>query len=202
MVLGVFAASCASVPVAGTLGEESSLRPMITAVDTAHPPASVWVQLDQPGYAALLLVVPGHSATLLYPPDSLITNQLSAGTHQLTFKIPEILALSDSARNAARATAERARMDSARIRRRTRTTGTGSPSLTPLPAEAPTYLVLLTSLQPLTYRRIVEKTAGVSIPTVELEALNAVAKAIKLTLTAEPRDLGGYYKKVELRPKR
>jgi hypothetical protein len=159
------------------------------------------VQLDRAGYAALLLVVPGHSATLLYPADSLTSNQLSAGAHQLTFRIPEILALSDSARNAARAAADRARMDSSRNRRRTRTT-TGTPPLTPIPPEAPTYLLLVTSTQPLTYQRILGKTVGVSIPTMEMEALNAVAKAIKLTLTTEPREFGGYFKKVQLRPKR
>lgn len=202
IVIGVFAASCATVPLAGTLADETSLKPTITAVDTVFPPRSAFVQLDRAGYAALLLVVPGHSATLLYPADSQTNNQLSAGAHQLTFRIPEILALSDSARNAARAAADRARMDSSRLRRRTRTTTGGAPPLTPIPPEATTYLLLVTSTQPLTYPRILEKTVGVSIPTMELEALNAVAKAIKLTLTTEPREFGGYYRKVQLTPKR
>lgn len=198
IVVAAFAVSCASTPDAGPLEEGASLRPIITAVDTVRPPSHVWVQLDRPGYAALVLVAPGHSATLLYPRESFTSNELTAGAHQLTFSIPELLVQSDSARTA-RAVADRQRADSARRvvnRRRARTT---DPSLTPLPPLIPTYLLLLTSPQPLSYQRLIEKTAGVSIPTIETEALNAVGKAIKSTLPAEPRELGGYYKRVELR---
>ena len=47
------------------------------------PPAAATVQLDRDGYAALILVAPGHSATLLYPADSTTDTRLSAGTHRL-----------------------------------------------------------------------------------------------------------------------
>jgi hypothetical protein len=46
---------------------------------------------------------------------------------------------------------------------------------------------------------MIEKTAGVSIPNIETEALNAVGKAIKSTILSEPRELAGYYQRVELR---
>ena len=116
-----FVVSCASTPDAGPLGEGMSLRPpVITTVDTAHPPHYVWVQLPQPGYAAVLLVAPGHSATLLYPREQFTSNQLTAGAHQLTFDVPELLVAADSLRDARRAS-ERQRLDSAgRARARSR----------------------------------------------------------------------------------
>jgi hypothetical protein len=60
------------------------------------------------------------------------------------------------------------------------------------------FLLLLTSPQRLDYARMVERTSGVSLPAVETEALNAIAKAIKGTLTSEPRELSGFYQRVEL----
>jgi hypothetical protein len=62
--------------------------------------------------------------------------------------------------------------------------------------------LLVTSPKPLVYQRIIEKTAGVSIPLIDTEALNAVAKAIKATIPSEPRDWAGYYQRVELRRRR
>ena len=38
-----------------------------------------------------------------------------------------------------------------------------------------------------------------SIPSVELEALNAAAKAVKSTIQGEPREISGYYQRIELR---
>jgi hypothetical protein len=61
------------------------------------------------------------------------------------------------------------------------------------------YLLLLTSPQELDYDRMIEKTGGVSIPSVDTEALNAVAKAIKATLMGEPRVWAGHYQPLLLR---
>jgi hypothetical protein len=176
------------------------LQPSITAVDTMRPPRSVWVQMNKPGYVALLLVAPGHSATLLYPRESFTSNELTAGTHELTFSVPEWLVPSDSMLNANRPPDGRQRGDTqggSTIRRRSRSE---RPSTTPIPPLVPTYLLLIESPQPLTWQRITEKTNGVSIPTIETEALNAVAKAVKSTIPNEPREWAGYYKRVELRP--
>ena len=72
----------------------------------------------------------------------------------------------------------------------------------PIAPTTPTYFLLVTSPKPLVYQRIIEKTAGVSIPLVDTEALNAVAKAIKATIPSEPRDWAGFYQRVELRRRR
>src|SRR4051794_26605098 len=95
----VATSACASTPPSGALADGSTATPRITAVDTARPPRSAWVQLDQPAYAALMLVAPGRSATLLYPSDSTVDNHLSAGAHQLGFRLPGTLTLVDTIRS-------------------------------------------------------------------------------------------------------
>lgn len=186
-------AGCAKEIKSGPIGDSPSPASptRITAVDSARPPGSATVQLDQAGYATIILVAPGHSATLLYPADSVSDNRLAAGAHVLRFQIPEVLVQSDSQRAAAMARAR----DSGFSARRTRPRGA-----TPLLPTTPTYLLVVTSPQPLNYARVREKTTGVTIPLDDLEALNAVAKAVKSTIPAEPREWAGYYQRVEIRP--
>jgi len=163
------------------------------------------VELDQPGYVALVLVAPGHSATLLYPTDSATDNRLSAGTHQLTLRIPEVLVMADSIRNPDRTqrVGGRSPVDSTILhpgRQRSDTAIRARSNRTPpLSPTVPTYLLLITAPKPLVYQRIIDKTAGVSIPITDDEALNAVAKAIKGTIPEEPREWAGYYQRTELR---
>ena len=184
------AGACASAPKAGAIGETPETPTRIAAVDSGVPPRSVSVQLDQPAYTAVLLVAPGHSATLLYPRDSTTDNRLSAGSHTLSVTVPASLLESDSARIAGLIR----QRDSSRAR------PSGPTIRTPaLPPTTPTYLLVVTSPQPLSYRRIVDKTTGVSIPLDDLEALNAVGKAVKSTIEAEPRAWSGYYQLVTLR---
>lgn len=194
MAMAVLLTACASTPSAGPLGEGAARTPMITALDSSRPPKFLWAQLDEAAYTVVLLVAPGHSATLLYPRDSVIDNRLSAGAHLLTFEIPGTLVRTDSATLAERARA-RARADSIRAGARVRQRASLDPPIDPM---TPTFLLLVTSSQPLTYARILEKTAGVSIPNLEMEALNAVGKAVKSTIADEPRDWAGYYRRVEL----
>ncbi len=185
------AAACATTPAGGTLSDGSVAQPKIVAVDSAVPPRSIMVQMPQAGYATVVLVAVGHSTTLLYPPDSTTNNQLSAGSHSLSFEIPALLAQSDSERIA------RAR-DTIRSRP-TRNRAARIRGPTPLPPNTVTYLLLITSPQPLVYQRLLDKTAGVSIPNIDSEALNAIAKAVKSTLPAEPREWAGHYLPIELR---
>jgi hypothetical protein len=177
----------------GALGDSPSppSPTRITAVDSTRPPQSISLQLDQPGFVVVMLIAPGHSATLLYPPDSATDNRRSAGAHTLRVEIPEQLVQTDSQRAAAMARAR----DSGFSARRTRPRG-----VTPLLPTTPTYFLVITSPQQLSFSRVREKTAGVSIPLEDMEALNAVAKAVKSTLASEPREWAGYYQLVEIRP--
>ena len=167
-----------------------------------RPPRTAWIELDRPGYTALILVAPGHSATLLYPADSATNNMLTVGAHQITFQIPDLLVQTDSMRFPGRARAGRPQQDSAirnpgGVRRTSQT-----PGMSALPPTVQTYVLLLASPETLDRKRILEKTAGVSIPSIETEALNAVAKAVKSTIQGEPREISGYYQRIELkRPK-
>jgi hypothetical protein len=189
----LFVASCASSPGGGTLGEGGIAEPRITAVDTAVPPRDATVQLEQPAYVALFLVAPGHSVSLLYPADSSTDNRHVPGAHRVQFEVPETLVETDSQRIARIREAQR----TSPRRRRAATATAGNTG--PLPSTVMPYLLLITSPQELDYRRMLLKTGGVSIPTVDSEALNAVAKAIKATLPAEPRNWSGHYLPVVLR---
>jgi len=201
-VLLVVALACASAPQAGPLADGEAQHPVITAVDSSVPPRSAWIQMDQPGYAALFLVAPGHSATLLYPPDSLTSNKLTAGTHVLNVAVPELLVQRDTLRNADRAGYPRQRRDTLGRSAGRQPGDTLQPrGRTAISPTTATYLLLVTSPQPLVYSRLVEKTAGVSIPLLENEALNAVAMAVKSTIASEPRDWAAYYKRVAVRRK-
>ena len=190
IAMAMFGAACASAPNSGPVGEGSSLQPKILSADTARPPRSATIQLDRESSVALLLVAPGHSATLLYPRDSATNNLMPAGAHQIGFQVPAGLVLSDTA-IANRGRMRRDSAGGARPRQRSVMT----PPIDPLTG---TFLLLLTSPQRLDYAKIVERTSGVTIPAMENEALNAIAKAVKGTLPSEPRDLAGYYLRVQL----
>lgn len=188
--LALAVTACVSALQAGNLEPDSSLKPKIVAVDTARPPRNIFAQLDRDGYAAVILVIPGHSATLLYPADSATDNRLTAGSHQLPFEIPSHLTR-DSLRLIMPRNPSR-RVDTTRVR-------TGRiVNMAPVPDNAHVYLLLLTATQPLTYGRIMDKTAGVSIPLLDDEALNAITKAVKATLPVEPREIGAYFTEIDL----
>ena len=167
----------------------------IVAVDTARPPSSMTVQLEEPAHVAVMLVIPGHSATLLYPRDSATDNRQPAGRSTITFTVPGLLARRDS--GVVRQRQGMIRAQDSTIRRRRTVGGSATNSPGPIPVDAVTYLLLVTSPQPLVYSRIFDRTAGVSIPSIDEEALNAVAKAVRATIP-EPRSISGYYEPIAL----
>ncbi len=187
--------ACASAPTSGPLSEGLGGGSRIIAVDSARPPASVTVQLEEQAHVAVLLVIPGHSATLVYPRDSTADNRRPSGQSTLAFEVPGLLVRRDS--GAARQRQARIAAQDSAMRRRRGTARPASSSPGPVPPNAATYLLLLTSPQPLVYQRIIDRTAGVSIPSVEEEALNAVAKAVRATLP-EPRSMAAYFQVVQV----
>ena len=183
-------AACQSAPTSGPLGEGLGGTSKIVATDTARPPRSVQVQLDEPAYVAVLLVRPGYNATLVYPRDSATDNRLPAGQSTVPLAVPELRARRDS--GAARP--QMTREDS--VIRRRGTAGSRSTAMPSASVVAPTLVLLLTSPQPLLYQRIIDRTAGVSIPNLDDEALHAVAKGVRATLP-EPRTLSGYFQSID-----
>ena len=71
-------------------------------------------------------------------------------------------------------------------------------NLPPIMPGAPTYLLVVTSPQQLKWSRVIDRTAGWSIPLDDMEALNAVAKQVKSTIANEPRDWSAAYHVVVL----
>jgi hypothetical protein len=106
---------------------------------------------------------------------------------------------SDSAR---RERERQLRQPDTAIRIRSRPSSTGMPYLPPLNPEASSYLLVVTSPHPLVYRRILDKTAGWSIPIEDMEALNAIAKQVKSTITGSTREWGAAYHIAKLAPTR
>ena len=195
-LVAIVVAGCNTVIVGGPLGEGAPDYPNITAVDSAFPPKNVSVRLDKDAYTVLLLVAPGHSATVLFPKDSTTDNRLSAGPHDIAFQVPGSLVLTDSFM-LKRTDQQRQRYDSAaRVRARSSTTATST--MPPLSPNVATYLLVVTSPQPLVYSRVVDRTAGWSIPLDDMEALNAVAKQVKSTITKTPKDWSAAYHVVML----
>jgi hypothetical protein len=195
LILAALATACATVvPVGGSIDEGTTDNPTIVSVDSAIPPASLSVRVEKDAYAVVLLVAPGHSASLLYPKDSTVDNRLSAGTHELKYDIPGRLVPPDSAR---RAREQQARRDTT-IRMQARPPSGGMPYLPPVNPEASSFLLVVTSPQPLVYRRVLDKTAGWSIPVEDMEALNAISKQVKSTIVAEPRAWGAAFHAVKL----
>jgi hypothetical protein len=190
------AAACVNTPpIGGPVGEGAADYPNVMAVDSAYPPKSATVRLDKDAFTVVLLVAPGHSATLLYPKDSTTDNRLAAGTHNIAFEVPGPLVRSDSAASR-RAQMSRAQYDSA-YRQRMRTTMSTN-NMPPLMPGATTYLLVVTSPHQLTYGRVIDRTAGWSIPLDDMEALNSVAKQVKSTIAKEPRDWSAAYHLVVL----
>jgi len=189
-------AGCTNAIVGGPLGEGAPDYPDITAVDSTYPPKNASIKLDKDAYMVMLLVAPGHSATLLFPKDSTTDNHLTAGTHDVAFQVPGPLILTDSFM-LKRTERERQRYDSA-ARVRARMSTTAQPQMPPLSPNTATYLLVVTSPQPLLYSRVLERTAGWSIPLDDMEALNAVAKQVKSTITKTPKDWSGAYHVVVL----
>jgi hypothetical protein len=186
--------ACASAPTAGPLTEGLGGTSRIAAVDTTRPPSSVTVQLDEPAHVAVLLVIPGHSATLLYPRDSAADTRRPAGQSTIAFEVPGLLARRDS--GGIRQRPGMVRAQDSTMRRRT-TSGTGAIGPGPVPIDAPAYLLLLASTRPYSYQRVIERTSGVSIPSIDEEALNAVAKAVRATIP-EPRTVTGFFQLIEI----
>jgi hypothetical protein len=195
-ILAVVVTACATAIVGGPLGEGAPDYPNITAVDSAFPPKNVSVRLDKDAYTVLLLVAPGHSASVLFPKDSTVDNRLAAGAHDIAFQVPAPLVRTDSFL-LKRTEQQRQRYDSAG-RARSRASTTATSSMPPLMPNATTYLLVVTSPQPLVYSRVLDRTAGWSIPLDDMEALNAVAKQVKSTITNTPKDWSAAYHVVQL----
>lgn len=171
---GVLAACASAKP--HVFGEFNDLAPRVAPVQGERIPQHLTVQLARPANVAVFYVVPGRGSTLLFPQDSTATQYVEAGSH-LVQTAQANLALSDTSRLMRLPAGGGARPQGGRTQNR----GFGRDSL-PMPMfNQRGYLLVFASQQPLAYKTLTSRVAGISIPIDDDDALNTVIKLIRET---------------------
>jgi hypothetical protein len=157
-------------------GEFNDLSPRVAPVQGERIPQHLTVQLGRPANVAVFYVVPGRGSTLLFPQDSTAAQYVEAGSH-LVQTAQAGMTLSDTSR-LMRIPAGGARPQGGRTQNRG---GFGRDSL-PMPMfNQRGYLLVFASQQPLAYKTLTSRVAGISIPIDDDDALNTVIKLIRET---------------------
>lgn len=177
VVLAGILAACASAKP-HVFGEFNDISPRVAPVQGERIPQHLTVQLGRPANVAVFYVVPGRGSTLLFPQDSTATQYVEAGSH-LVQTAQAGMTLSDTSRlMRIPAGGGGARPQGGRTNSRG---GFGRDTL-PMPMfNQRGYLLVFASQQPLTYKTLTTRVAGISIPIDDNDALNTVIKLIRET---------------------
>lgn len=177
VVLAGILAACASAKP-HVFGEFNDISPRVAPVQGERIPQHLTVQLARPANVAVFYVVPGRGSTLLFPQDSTATQYVESGSH-LVQTAQAGLALNDTSRlMRIPAGGGGARPQGGRTTNRG---GYGRDSL-PMPMfNQRGYLLVFASQQPLAYKTLTTRVAGISIPIDDNDALNTVIKLIRAT---------------------
>lgn len=171
-----FLAACASAKP-HVFGEVNDLAPRVAPVPGERIPQHLTVQLGRPANVAVFYVVPGRGSTLLFPQDSTASQYVEAGSH-LVQTAQANLSPSDTSRLLRIPSGGGARPQGGRTQNRG---GFGRDSL-PMPMfNQRGYLLVFASQQPLAYKTLTSRVAGISIPIDDDDALNTVIKLIRET---------------------
>jgi hypothetical protein len=169
-------AACASAKP-HVFGEFNDLSPRVAPVQGERIPQHLTVQLGRPANVAVFYVVPGRGSTLLFPQDSTATQYVEAGSH-LVQTAQAGMTMSDTSRLMRVPAGGGARPQGGRTQNRG---GFGRDSL-PMPMfNQRGYLLVFASQQPLAYKTLTSRVAGISIPIDDDDALNTVIKLIRET---------------------
>jgi hypothetical protein len=188
MLLG----ACASGGGGGQLGDYAVHTPSLTTVQGEERPTHLNVSLSKPGYVAVLFVIPGRGASVIYPADSSTNNYLTAGAQQITTAFSDRNKLIDTTFLPRRI----AGADSARRRPPTSRSSPQIPRFDPSQLVRAGYLLMITTEDPLNIAQVNRRIEGVSIPMEDSEALNAVAKLVVGT-TQRNKPWAGFFREVE-----
>jgi len=173
--LGILAACASAKP--HVFGEFNDLAPRVAPVQGERIPQHLTVQLGRPANVAVFYVVPGRGSTLLFPQDSTASQYVEAGSH-LVQTAQAGMAMNDTSRLMRIPAGGGARPQGGRTQNRG---GFGRDSL-PMPMfNQRGYLLVFASQQPLTYKTLTSRVAGISIPIDDDDALNTVIKLIRET---------------------
>jgi hypothetical protein len=171
--LGILAACASAKP--HVFGEFNDLAPRVAPVQGERIPQHLTVQLGRPANVAVFYVVPGRGSTLLFPQDSTASQYVEAGSH-LVQTAQAGMAMNDTSRLMRIPAGGGARPQGGRTQNRS---GFGRDSL-PMPMfNQRGYLLVFASQQPLTYKTLTSRVAGISIPIDDDDALNTVIKLIR-----------------------
>lgn len=172
---GVIAACASAKP--HVFGEFNDIAPRVAPVQGERIPQHLTVQLARPANVAVFYVVPGRGSTLLFPQDSSSSQYVEAGSH-LVQTAQAGLAMNDTSRlMRIPAGGGGARPQGSRTQNR----GFGRDTL-PMPMfNQRGYLLVFASQQPLAYKALTSRVAGISIPIDDDDALNTVIKLIRET---------------------
>jgi len=190
---------CATSGETGRLGDYTAHAPTLSPIKGETRPTHLDVNLTSPGYVAVLFVIPGRGASLIYPVDSTTSNRLGAGTHSITTSFNDRSKLidttyfrglpqrggTDTTRNRPRPSSE----EQARMRNR---------AFDPSQIEREGYLLMIVTDDPLNYAPVARRIDGVTIPAEDEEALNTVAKLVVGT-TNRNKPWSAYYKLVDVK---
>ena len=157
--------------------------PQIDVPRGEHRPVQVTVQLDREADVALLYVVPGRGAMLIYPADTTSRGFLTAGSHTLATKFAHAPADSVSPRGSRGRAAPAGAPPGGRTgmpRDTLPTVGDVQRTLAETPSSRG-FLLLYLSDEQLSPAAIVRRVEGLSIPMDDTEALNTVTKLIRST---------------------
>jgi hypothetical protein len=169
-------AACASAKP-HVFGEFNDLSPRVAPVQGERIPQHLTVQLGRPANVAVFYVVPGRGSTLLFPQDSTATQYVEAGSH-LVQTAQAGMTMSDTSRLMRVPAGGGARPQGGSTQNRG---GFGRDSL-PMPMfNQRGYLLVFASQQPLAYKTLTSRVAGISIPIDDDDALNTVIKLIRET---------------------
>ncbi|MDB4906797.1 MAG: hypothetical protein JWO05_1581 [Gemmatimonadetes bacterium] len=175
--------ACATNRPARPLGDLSGISPRIELIQGEMPPRHLTFTLAHSASVAVMYVVPGQGAMLIYPSDTLEKSApLEAGEHTVLANFARLQSplRADSARKPA--------ADSAKKKAgRARDFGAGGPGVLGAGWSreeegrlGPTgYLLLVATDAPMDPRTIRQKLAGVTIPLPEDDALNSVGKLVR-----------------------
>ena len=180
----VIAAACSGAPKPQVMGPAPSLTPTVELADNERLPAHLRLEQPQPAYVAVFFVAPGEATQLLYPTDSTGSKYLS-GAQEIATSF---------------ATRSRTTNDTTRLLRRpggNRQPSGGSENVQPTygrgggvdrgSAFNETYVLVYSATDSLSYKTLLERVVGISLPGYTNEAFNAVTKLIRAASSGNGR---------------
>jgi hypothetical protein len=175
-ISALLAAGCAS-SAPHQFGQYQELGPKVAATPGERLPQHIKVQLDRPANVAVFLVTPGRPTTLLFPSDSTESGHMESGSHLVATSLAGV-SLGDTTRLTRRPTqgGRGGRMPNQGQRGGV---PSGRDTLPAFGFNQHGYLLIFAAQQPLPYKTLATRVAGLSVPIDDDDAINTVTKLVR-----------------------